>query len=115
MAELPGYQHQIDAVREKIIEQKVPTKYPKGMAILCTLYCNYEAGDALAGVFLERLMANDPTFLGDLEREAGIKTSGGFRDISGIMNYYSKDYQVFRALKIAGVNGDIEDSLKEVK
>lgn len=114
MSELHGYQHQIDAVKAAIIEQKVPTAYPKGLAILCVLNCNYEAGDALAGFFLDKAMASDPAFLDDLEKELGIKPNcRGRLEISAIRDEYAKNYQIFRALFAAGIDGDIITHMKE--
>lgn len=114
---LEGYQDQIDLVKQKIIEQKVPTKYAKGLAILSVLNCFYEGGDALAGLFLEKAMGGDLELIDELEDEAGIPRGKGndrYR-ISHIRDAYAKKFQIFRALNQAGITMDLEDSIHDTK
>jgi len=111
-----GYETEIDAVKRAMIEQKVPVKYYKGLATLCVLNCAYEGGDPLAGVILEKAMAQDPELIIEFEYQAGItqKSSGRFR-IGAIRDAFAKDYQIFRALKQAGITMDLFDCMRDVK
>jgi hypothetical protein len=114
---LKPYQHEIDAVKEKIIEQKVPTKYPEGLAILSVLACNYSGGDAIAGVFFESACRRDPKFLDDLDKEFGLQPEGGvhWTRMKRIWDAGKKDYQIFRALDIGSIQMNLLESIKDVK
>jgi hypothetical protein len=117
MTEIPGYQHEIDVVKEKIIEQKVPTKYAKGLAILSVFACNYGGGDALAGILFEGACRQDPKFLDDLEDECGISHGSGpdWHRVTRIWDAYKKDYQIFRALDIGSIQMNLMESIEDVK
>jgi hypothetical protein len=114
---LKAWQHEIDAVKAKIIEQKVPTKYAKGLATLCVLTYNCEAGDAIAALILDSALRSDPKLLDEFDEEAGIEKGHGldrFR-VAHIRDAFGKKYQVFRALNQAGITCDLEDCLERVK
>jgi len=114
---LKAYQHEIDEVKIKIIEQKVPTKYAKGLAILSVLACNYGGGDALAGIILDSAMRQDMEFVQILEVEAGLQPGSGmgWSRIRNIWDAYKKDYQIFRAIDIGSIQMNLIDSIKDVK
>lgn len=111
------YQSEIDLVKQKIIEQKVKTKYAKGLATLCVLNCAYEGGDAMAGITLDNAIKSDSELIEIFEDEAGISHGNGldrFR-ISRIRDAFGKKHQIFRALNQAGITMDLHKCIKEVK
>ena len=114
---LSSYQHEIDAVKLKIIEQNVPTKYAKGLAILSVLACNYSGGDALAGIFFESACRQDPKFLDDLDTECGIEIGNGcdWHRMRRIWDAYKKDYQIFRAVDVGSIQMNLLESIRDVK
>jgi hypothetical protein len=111
------YRPEIDAVKEKIIEQKVPTKYPKGLAILLVLACNYSGGDALAGIFFESACKGDPRFLDDLDKEFGLEPETGvhWTRMKRIWDAGKKDYQIFRAIDVGSIQMNLMESIKDVE
>lgn len=116
MSGLSAYDQLIQPVKEKILEQKVPTKYAKGLAILCVLNCEYEGGDAFAGILLDTAIRSDPELIEILEKEAGLEKGSGldrFR-IVRIRDAFGKDYQIFRALNRAGIGMDLMECIREV-
>ena len=114
---LKAYQPEIDIIKSKIVEQGVPTKYPKGLAILSVLACNYSGGDAIAGIFFESACRSDPKFLDDLDRECGIEIGNGtdWHRMRRIWDAYKKDYQIFRAIDIGSIQMNLLESIKDVK
>jgi hypothetical protein len=114
---LEAYQHEIGIVKAKIIEQKVPTKYAKGLAILSVFACNYGGGDALAGIFLDTAMRQDMELVQIFEIEAGLEPGVGlgWSRIRGIWGAYKKDYQIFRALDLGAVQGNLLKSIKDTE
>jgi hypothetical protein len=114
---LEAYQKEIDIVKSAIIEQRVPTKYAKGIAILSVLACNYSGGDAIAGMFLDSAMKSDMELIEILEKEAGLQIGSGigWQRIKHIWDAYKNDYQIFRAIDIGSINMDLLGSIRDVK
>jgi len=120
---LQRYKHDINLVRARTEDQKVPVKHPKGLAIICVLYAEYQAGDALAGLTLEQAL-QDTDLMQEFAAEAGLPVPGpkepkilySRHSIGRIIDAFAKNYQVFRAVNQAA-NGywTIEKCIDEVK
>jgi len=120
---LQRFKHDINLVRARIEDQKVPVKHAKGLAIICVLYAEYQAGDPLAGLTLEQAL-QDAELMQEFAAEAGLPVPGpkepkilyNRHSIGKIIDAFAKNYQVFRAINQAA-NGywTIEKCIEEVK
>jgi len=120
---LKRFQHDINLVRAKIEDQKVPVEHKKGLAIICVLFAEYQAGDDLAGLTLEQALT-DTDLVQEFAVGAGLPRPGpkepkilyNRHSVGRIITAFGKKYQVFRAINQAA-NGywTIEKCLNEVE
>jgi hypothetical protein len=112
------YDDEVAAVKAAIIEQKVPVRYAKGLAILSVLKYEYMTGNPLAYLQLEKAVNSDEELMQEFESQAGIPTKpyGGLPvwRVGDIIDAFAKDHQVFRAIKLAEYGNDLFSCLKEV-
>jgi hypothetical protein len=109
------YKDEIELVEKLIIKEKVPTKNPKALATLALMTANYGAGDALAGLTLEKIIAaNRDTISAFIYRITGRDSAPHYASLSSAFEKLGEKYEVFKALDKMAASGGNSKSLRDL-
>jgi len=101
------YDEDIEFVKQKLIEEGVPTPNPEALAYLMVLTAYYGAGDALAGWILQGICDRNPEPLKNfVEKVTGKKPKFiSWVHLDECLRTLAKKYKIFNALEIVARTG----------